>query len=179
MTGLARPTPYSWSVGDVITQTLLNGIRDGLTWGQNPPLFVGTQSSAQSIPTGSWNSLAFNSNVIDTYSGHSTTVNNSRYVGQQPGYYAVGGCTAFAANATSFRAVSVALNGTIVKGSVSWWVTADPGDGIAIPVPVTVVFLNGSTDYVELKTAQSSGGALNTDAAADLSPTMTVWWLHA
>lgn len=178
MTGLARPTPYSWSVGDIFTAAIGNGVRDGLTFSQNPPMFIGTQSAAQSIANATWVSLGWDTTITDPYAGHSNTVNNSRYVAQVAGYYAAAGVASYVSNGTGYRATSIAVNGTIVKAGVGWWVTSDPGDTIAVPSPVRPVFLNIG-DYVELKTAQNSGGALNTNVAADLSSALAVWLIHA
>jgi hypothetical protein len=175
---LARPIPYSWSVADTITVTILNGIRDALTWSQNPPLYAGIQTASQSIPNTAWTPLSLDTAQVDTYTGHSST-NPSRYTCQTgaAGYYMACGVYAPIANSTGFRAVRLQTNGTAVIAGASYL----PNNGsveMGVVTPTKPFWLNVG-DYVETAAWQSSGGALGTSLDSDLRCGMAVWFIHA
>jgi hypothetical protein len=176
---LARPTPYSWNVGDTITQTLLNGIRDALNWGQQPPDLVAYQNTAQSIPNTSWTPVALDTNILDSYSGHSTTTNNSRYVCQTgaAGWYTVCGIVAYSPNSTGFRTARLQVNGSPILGGAGY-LANDGSVEVGIVTPTRDLYLNVG-DYVEVAAYQSSGGALNTQLDVDLRSAFWVRFSHA
>jgi hypothetical protein len=175
---LARPTPYSWSVGDVATVNLLNSIRDALNWSQQPPVFIGTQSVAQSIGNANWIALSLDTAQVDTYNGHSTTTNSSRYTPQQPGWYVAAGVAAIALNANGARAARLQQNGAPIKGAGGMTSPATGSNDCAIVTPTRPIYCNGTSDYIEVAGWQGSGGALNSATDADLSSSLAVWWLH-
>jgi hypothetical protein len=179
VTGLARPTPYTWTVADIFTAAIGNGVRDGLTFAQNPPLFLGTQSTAQSLGNSTWVAMGLDTSQSDTYSGHSNTVNNSRYVPQQPGWYLAAGVVAFALNATGARAARLQMNGSAIKGAAGMTQSSGGANDCAIVSPTRPIFCNGTTDYIEVAGWQGSGGALNSATDPDLSSSLAVWWCHA
>lgn len=176
---LARPTPYSWSVGDVATTAILDGIRDAQTWAQNPPDFVAYQATVQSIPNTAWTPIAFDTNVLDSYTGHSTTTNNSRYVCQSgaAGWYTACGVVAYSGNATGFRTARLQVNGSPLIGGAGY-LNNDGSVEDGIVTPTRDVFLNVG-DYLEVAGYQSSGGALNTQLDVDLRCAFWVRWSHA
>ncbi|MCC9307676.1 hypothetical protein LN042_11275 [Kitasatospora sp. RB6PN24] len=164
-------------MGDIGTIPILNGIRDGLLWGQNPPDFVGSQLSAQAIPNLTWTPIAIDTNVLDSYGGHSTTTNNSRYTCQSgaAGWYTVCGVVAYVPNSSGFRTARIQVNGSSINGLIAY----GPNDGTAeaaVITPTRDVFLNAG-DYVEVAGWQNSGGSLNT--AVTLSSGLWVRWSHA
>lgn len=178
---LARPTPYSWSVGDTATIPILNGLRDCLNWGQNLPDFIGIQANAaQSISSGNWTPLSLDTNVFDSYSGHSTTTNNTRYVCQAgaAGWYTCGGVYAAAANATANRGARLQVNGTAVQGSAAFMQAAGTGNASGVTTLTRDVYLNPG-DYLELAGWQGSGASLGTAIFSDITTALWVRWSHA
>jgi hypothetical protein len=146
----------------------------------NPPLFVGTQTSAQSIPnTGSsWTAIGLNTETIDSYTGHDNVTNNSRYTAQVAGSYLVCGVVAYATNTTGVRAARIHYNGNVIQGSAQMTL-ASPGTNLTgVTTPIRAVPMSVG-DYVEVAAWQNSGGSLNTATASDLSSGLWVCWAHA
>jgi hypothetical protein len=140
------------------------------------PVFAGYQATVQSVPNGTTASLSIDTSTFDSDGGHSNTTNNSRYTGTVPGTYLILGFAAYAANATGVRSVRVAKNGTSVPGTQT---TLPTSSTIWAAGCWAVVALNGSTDYVEITSSQTSGGALNTYNGSDAASAMAVYWLSS
>lgn len=170
---LPPPAPRTWSVNDLVSAALLNtNIRDAVNFLTNPPTFVGYQATGQAIPTSVWTGMAIDSNVTDTYNGHSTVTNNTRYVAQQPGWYAAMCDTVWpSAAGTGRRGSEIYKNGAaplyrneILVGTVSSGGTPS----------ITLVQL-AVADYVEGRCFQDSGAS----ATLGVGSSLQVWWVHA
>jgi len=140
----------------------------------NPPLCVAYASTVQSIPNTTWTSILLNNNRIDSYTGHSTSVNTSRYTSALTGWYEVhGNIPLNVAHAPSGR---LAVNGAVVLGSQTPGSVSTSGTGGV--QPQFRVLLNAG-DYVEIQVFQSSGGAVNTFAnGVDWGPAMDLHLIH-
>lgn len=181
MANLPLPVPASEQAGNLITGALWNAnVFNGLTYLLNPPIFVATQSTTQTASNGAWFVVGFDTEQVDTYNGHSTTTNNSRYVCQQAGYYDVCGVAVAGANATGVRAARISLNGGAnpVAGASCMVATAGSSSFTGICTPVRTIYLN-LNDYIELGLYQTSGGNLVTGVAADLASALYVAFRHA
>jgi hypothetical protein len=176
---LARPTPYSWSVGDTISVTLLNAIRDALNWSQQPPVFMGYGTTSQSVGNTGWAGLSLGASVVDSYSGHSTTTNPSRYTCQTgaAGWYLGSGVYAPVANSTGFRAARLQVNGSPVIGGAAYLINNSTVEMGAV-TPTVPFYLNVG-DYVEVAGWQNTGSSLGTSLDVDLRCALGVWFLHA
>ncbi|MGW2936084.1 hypothetical protein ACWDA7_30500 [Streptomyces sp. NPDC001156] len=149
-----------------------------LTYGLNNPVFVGTQTIVQaSLAATTWVTHTLDSEQIDTYGGHSTTTNTSRYTAQVAGWYTVCGVSVWAGNATGSRAARIHVNGATVQGSAQNVLTSSSASATGVMTPVRAVQL-GVGDYVEVAGWQSSGGLLSTLAASDLACALYVAWCH-
>ncbi|WP_327066908.1 hypothetical protein [Kitasatospora sp. NBC_01302] len=178
--GLAIPILASEVPGNYVTSALWNAnVYNGLTYAQQPPDFVGYQSTAQSIPTSSWTTLNFDTSPTDTYGGHSAVTNPSRYTCQVgvPGWYTCCGVYAPTGNATGFRAVKMQVNGVAVLGGAAY-INAGAAVELGVVTPTKDVFLNVG-DYVEICGYQNTGSALNTILDGDLRTGLWVRWSHA
>lgn len=174
---LAVPTPTTRAAGTRLTGAIWQSdVTDTATYLLNRPLFIGVQSSVQTTTTGGWTTLTFDTETVDTYNGHSTSVNNSRYTAQVAGYYRVTGTASFATNSTGSRGCRISKNGSIITGSGQ---LAGAGTlNAVISCASTVVFL-AVGDYVELSAGQNSGGNLSTNNSAESACTFVVEWSHA
>lgn len=146
----------------------------------NPPMFFGYQATAQSVANNSATPITLDMETFDTYGGHSTTTNTSRYVAQVAGTYLVTGTTAWVTNATDERVTGFAKNGTIIVGGSQVQSPTLSGhvsvvQGTWIPVALNV------GDYVEVWGTQTSGAALSTqaDAALGKNSALACVWIHA
>lgn len=168
------PLPHQFAVGEAVTSTNINTYYSGILFLENPPLFKATTTVSVSIPNNAFTPMTWNNNVVDTYNGHSTVTNPSRYVAQVAGWYHVTGAIQWANNTTGIRDVIFSVNGTLVGEAFNGGWTGWNGSGLSCgltgaPGPL---FLNVN-DYVELQVFQNSGGALNA-----LVGMFSVLWVH-
>lgn len=173
---LGVPAPPARTAGTKLTAAIYGSdVTDGVTFLANPPLFIGTQTVAQSIANNSIVALTLDSETVDTYAGHSTSVNTSRYTPTVAGYYWVLGVYGPVANATGNRFCFIYKNGSSVPLAQNGGPAATAANSGAVQVSA-VVQCDGVSDYIEVAAFQNSGGALNTSP----SPTgMKVFWIHA
>ena len=178
MANLPVPVPASEVPGNFITSALWNAqVFNGLTFLLNPPQFFGYQTSGQSLTSGAGTAVTLDTETIDTYGGHSTVTNSSRYTAQVAGTYLVSGGTCVnGATSQTYIAAYFAKNGTELAGSRGM-VPANSShtytvSAIAIPVVLAV------NDYVELW-VQADGTSPTTHGSATQTSSMSVTWVHA
>lgn len=177
MANLPVPTPASEVPGAFITAALWNAnVYNGLTFCLNPPLFQGYQSTNLAITSGAGTAVPLDSETVDTYGGHSTTSNTSRYVAQVAGIYLVwGGACVNGATSQTYIAGYICKNGTEVAGSRGM-VPANSSHTYTVPtIAVPVVMAAG--DYVELF-VQADGTSPSTHGSATQNSSLTVAWYH-
>lgn len=175
---LPVPSQRTWTTGDIVTAAMMNAnVRDAVNFLAQPPLFVGYQATAQAIPATAWTAINLDSSVADTYSGHSNTVNNSRYTAQVAGWYFMFGVVAYSSNATGVRFAAFYVNGSAniqlpasSEAAVSGYQTLTACAGL-VYLPL------GS--YVELRSYQNGANPLNTMTSTGQSSYMAAWWMHA
>ena len=120
----------------------------------NMPAFSAYQSSAQTLSSATWTKLQFQTEEFDTNSNFDNAT-NYRFTPTVAGYYQVSGGLAIAAANTGIR-VAIYKNGTVLKYlSYDYSAAAGAGYGSA------VVYLNGSSDYIELYGRVAVGQALD------------------
>jgi hypothetical protein len=130
-----------------------------------------TQSIADSTPT----AITFDAEDVDTYGGHSTSVNPSRYTGQVAGWYWAAAKAFFGANSTGIRRISLYVNGA----EYSQVDVPPPSSGAATMSIIELVYLNVG-DYVEAWVEQTTGSALLlSPGSGALGSTLNVTWEHA
>lgn len=172
---LGAPAPPARAAGSRLTGAIYGSdVTDSINFLVNPPEFVGLQNSVQSVPSATWTALTLDAEQLDSYNGHSTSSNTSRYVVQVAGWYTVCGVYATAANATGFRAARIQVNGSPVLGAATYAPSASGTVEMGVVTPTRSIQLAVS-DYVEVAGYQSSGGALNTVLDVDMR---TGLWLR-
>lgn len=168
------PTTRTWVPAELVTAAKMNSnVTAVLDWFlSNLPLFEAVQTVGQTIPTGTWTALTFTSEILDRDGGHSTSVNTSRYVGKTPGWYRVRGLGAILVNAGRFH-IRIAKNGTQVPSGAG----GQLGNGLGVSAILTeaLVFLNGTTDYVELQVVSDQVNP-NTAVLTDFVSSFNVEW---
>lgn len=110
--------------------------------------------------------LTFNTERWDTDTIHDTTTNTGRLTCKTAGIYIVTGHVSFAANATGIRDVRILHNGTTTYATTR----ADAAASGKTNMTISSILSLAVNDYVELVAYQSSGGALNVEYDASLSP---------
>lgn len=158
-------SPRTWVAGETVTAAIMNThVRDNLSYLAAPPVFVGEQLTLQSIPNNTLTAITFDTEVIDTENGHSTSTNPSRYTVTIPGYFDVDALVLYNNNGTGARRAAIAVNGTEIIEANYMTVT-----GVVSTSAATVATIVGPLnigDYIETFALQNSGGALNTFAGS-------------
>ncbi len=153
--------------GDTYTEVMWDTYtRDNVNNLMSPAMCRVTKSGATAITTAVDTAAPFDTEALDTDGMHDNVTNNTRITPTTAGLYVVSSNGDFALNATGSRYGALRLNNTTylaiahlpsATASISGWLN-----------PTTLREFNGSTDYVELRVWQNSGGNLNypTDLAA-------------
>lgn len=174
------PNPPVRPAGSTLTSGIYGSdVTDSIQFLVNPPTFVGTQTVAQSIANSAWTAITLDTEQLDDYDGHSTSVNTSRWTCPTgyAGWYTVCGVYAPFGNATGFRAARIQVNGSPILGAASYIPPAGAIDtGIVTPTRDIQLAVG---DYVQLAGFQSSGGALNTAIDPDLRSALWLRFSHA
>ncbi|HEX2174158.1 MAG TPA: hypothetical protein VHL09_17125 [Dehalococcoidia bacterium] len=124
-------------------------------------------TAAQAIPNTTSTALAFDSERLDTDTIHDPATNNSRLTRQTPGLYLITGHVNWAANGSGNCCLSIRLNGaTVIASQVSPNIGAVNSHDQAI----ATLYPLAQGDYLELIVYQTSGGALDIQAAGNFSP---------
>lgn len=120
------------------------------------PAFSVYQSAVQSIPNNTWTKIQLQSKYFDTAVAFDNTT-NYRFQPTIAGYYQLNGV----AQLLVFTAVAVSIykNGVGTDYAVGVGTSAQLYSTVA---QSKMVYLNGTSDYVELYAYQASGGAINT-----------------
>lgn len=180
MTNLPVPSEGTAVVGVPLTAAFWNtNVRDAINFLLNPPMCEAYQTSATTtLPAGTWTPIGCDTNTVDSYGGHNTSTNNSRYVGPVPGWYQANGIVAFTTGASTYNQARIAKNGNPYQRSRA---TGTPSTGafnpIANPGPVQI-FLNGTGDYIEIHGIMQAAGA-TAISLNDVTSGMSIRWVHA
>lgn len=159
------PNTRLFAAGDVLTGTMLNQTVSSMgNFMLGKPIAFMYGATTQSIATGGA-LVTWDAEIIDRDNGHSTTVNTDRYTATTPGYYRVNASLYFAAStAGSIRQAIIYKNGAAVTGGtagVRYTAAAVPNGALIVQSPTLLVYLNGTTDYVQIYANQDTGAALN------------------
>lgn len=160
----------------ILNSTTLGQLGDVVAFLKAPPIAELRQTSAQTISTGTFTAINFDTEDLDSADGHDAGL-PSRYTAVYPGYYEVGGGVTFAANATGRRLARMHVNSALVSGSVSGL----PGNAsiLGFALRAKKVFLNIG-DYLEIFMFQDSGGNLATFITnTEYQPTVSIRWVSS
>jgi hypothetical protein len=144
------------TVATTLSVTGVTTLTGGFTVGATAaPAFSYYQSSAQTLSTTTFTKLTFTTSEFDTASG---MYSSSRFTPTVAGYYQVNSAVAVASTATQVI-LSVFKNGSEFKRSPNNTGAQNSG-GIGC-----LVYLNGSTDYIEMYGYLGVGQALIASAS--------------
>lgn len=131
-------------------------------------------SGAQTIADSTTTYLTLDSELYDTDSMHSTSVNTSRITITKAGKYYVGCCVRFASNSTGYRQLSIQINRT----QNIFLHRVQPVSAASSPTIMTVGgdYTFAVNDYIEIAVFQTSGGNLDSEiSSGGVAPSM---WCH-
>ena len=110
----------------------------------NMPAFAAWKSSDQSISSATWTKATFDTEEYDTNSNFAS----SRFTPTVAGYYQINWCTDLSATSCTRQMTSLYKNGQAYKYVGLW--TQPSGNWEHEINGSSVVYLNGTTDYVEI-----------------------------
>lgn len=172
MPNLPVPILASVAPGAFITAAQRNAdIVNGVGFLLAPPVFSAYASTTQSVANNTPSPITLDTEVADSYGGHSTVTNTSRYIAQVAGYYVAVGSVTFGSNASGIRTAQIYKNGVVVPGG---YFAGSAGSFNCSAIGITVVSL-AVNDYIEVWGNQSSGGALSTVAN---DSQLIAWFMH-
>lgn len=127
------------------------------------PAFSAYQSSSQTISNGTDTKVTLTTEEFDTNSCYDTST--SRFTPNVAGYYQINGAARFTSSASgAIFGCYVTKNGTTAKRGVIYIAgTTDTSSDVVVS---TLIYMNGSTDYLEFGVYQSSGASRTLDGAA-------------
>lgn len=139
-------------------------------------VFAVKQTVAQSLADGVYTPLTFNSVDYDPFSLW-VSGSNTQFKPKFPGWFEMTGAMSATSNTTNYRGSFWWRTGSAQSASGSNQ-TGTAGIGTANVARPWPIYLNGTTDYVELTAIQTSGAALNTSAATvRFEPSMAARYL--
>lgn len=128
------------------------------------PAFSAYQSSAQTVNNSTWTKIALQTEEFDTANSFDNAT-NYRFTPNIAGYYQVNGVINFSANATGFRFIHIYKNGSAFKAGQN---TVSGSVNFTQINVSALIYLNGSTDYIEMYANQNSGSNLTTSGNGDV-----------
>jgi hypothetical protein len=138
------------------TQTLPAASGEVMVSG-NQPAFSAYQSTQQVVANATATKITFTTSEFDTTSGMYAS---SRFTPTIAGYYYISASVSFDGGAGS-----IYVQTAIYKNGLQFKSVAIVNIYNAAPFIGALIYLNGSTDYVEIYGTQSSGISLNTTSA--------------
>ena len=121
----------------------------------NMPAFSYYSGAGTSVSTATWTKILFNTSDFDTTSGMFAS---SRFTPTIAGYYQISSGVLQGPFTSNNNAMAIYKNGTAWKNGSGTGVVS----GYIFSNVSALVYLNGSTDYVEIYAYQSSGVSQNT-----------------
>jgi hypothetical protein len=125
------------------------------------PAFSAYAGTTTSVTTNTWTKVTLNTEEFDT----NNNFTSSRFTPTVAGYYQINASVIITGNgaATTVGLVGIYKNATLaVTGTTSLNTVLN----YALSVTSTLMYLNGSTDYIELYAYQNSGITLNAEASS-------------
>jgi len=145
---------------------------NGGTGTATPPVAFYYQTGAQTIATATTTVISYDTSVYDTNSIWNSST--KAFVPNVAGYYQVNmSCTLSGTSAGYQTGAGISKNGTLVDYNVA----ASSALGTT-PVCSTIVYCNGTTDYVQGNVAHTAGSNLSTASGTSSSTTMSICFLR-
>lgn len=171
VTGTAPISVTSGSTPNVSFSGVLPKANGG-TGTATPPVAFYYQASAQTIATATTTVIAYDTSVYDTNSIWNSST--KAFVPNVAGYYQVNmSCTLSGTSAGYQTGAGISKNGTLIDYNVA----ASSALGTT-PVCSTIVYCNGTTDYVQGNVAHTAGSNLSTASGTTASTTISICYLR-
>jgi hypothetical protein len=124
------------------------------------PAFGAQISTVQTISANANTKVVFGTEIFDTNSAYDTAT--GRFQPQVAGYYEIHSQIYFPATSSSYATNEIQKNGTVIAVSA----TASQSYVAACPNTSAIVYMNGSSDYIEIYAATGQSGTINLTASS-------------
>jgi hypothetical protein len=179
---MAFTNPSTWVAGEVLTAAQLNEqLRDNVGFLAQPPSAKAHRDAAQSIATGVWTAIQFDTEEWDNDSIWSSTA-NERFNINTAGKYRCEFTIAVAnSSAGTLRGAQIQIDSTADT-------PANHGARVVLPAEITNAqcglhvsdtFQLTSTQFVSFQFLHNVGSGLATSTAANQRPRATVTWVSS
>jgi hypothetical protein len=138
-----------------ITDAAVSQAKLGAGVAGNGPAFKCYLSSTVSVPANTFTKVPFNVEIFDTAGAYDSST-NYRFLPLVAGYYQINANVSFQASG-GVMTVAIYKNGS----AYSYGNQTINSSSVAATTVNDIVYLNGSTDYVDIYAYQGSGGAVN------------------
>ena len=128
----------------------------------NGPAFSVYSSASQSLSNNTDVKVQWNNEEFDTNNNFDSTT-NYRFTPTVAGYYSFFAECNYSTNNSGSRFLTLKKNGSSIKG---FTLTGVNSTNYSVATVSALVYLNGSTDYVEVFASQNSGSTLSTGGSA-------------
>ena len=168
MSAIKLSTPSSGSISltpaDTASDVTITVPATTATMAINGPAFSATISSDQTVSSGVWTKMQFNTEQFDTNSNFDSST-NYRFTPTVAGYYQVN-LTTTGGTTASYQSVQTSIykNGSAYC-SANWYLSGNYIWGGA-STATAVIYFNGSTDYVEGYIFLAGSGTLSASSNA-------------
>lgn len=147
------------AAGAVVQADLATGVA-----GTGPACLV-TRASAQSIPSGSFTKVAFDTKIFDTNNNYNTS--NNRFLPTVAGYYQISLQISIAVpSIVGTVAMQLQKNGSNI---LEQYQTVANVANAYMPTGNKLVFMNGTTDFLEVYGFQNTGSSCNLSSGEQFS----------
>lgn len=142
--------------GSIVQADLASGVAG------NGPAFSAYQDAVQSVSSGVYTKAQFNKEAFDTANCFDSST-NYRFTPNVAGYYQFNASTTLVLNVNNQTAFGLLYkNGN----QVLWSSSTGSGTGYPTTSLSTTIYMNGTSDYVEVYMLQNSGASVNSVALA-------------
>jgi hypothetical protein len=133
----------------------------GITTQVGAPAFSAYRSTSQFISSATFTKVQCNTEEFDTNSNYDNAT-NYRFTPTVAGYYQISGCIAFASSTKVEFLTSIFKNGSEFKRGAYVAISTSKNENCPVSA---LVYLNGTTDYVELYGYLDGVGSLTFDGS--------------
>jgi hypothetical protein len=130
-------------------------ITTGSTFAGTGPAFNAYGTALQSIASATYTKVNFNTEYFDTNSNYDTV--NNRFTPSVSGYYQVNATVSFASSSAGRGIINIYINGSTGRLTSFGLYNGSPSNF----QNSSLIYLNGTTDYIECYMYQDSGISLN------------------
>jgi hypothetical protein len=162
--------PATFVANDTLTAAQLNVIADDVRFLKNVDRARVYKSAAQTVATGAWEHLSFDSEDYDTNSLHSTSSNTQRLTAAVDGWYVACLQVSFETDGTGRRDIQIRKNDSSTDGTAGtrWGRTTlgSLGSGDSTIMQCSAYVYLAATDYVKGLAWQNSGAGLDVESGS-------------